>query len=96
MSTQIHQPTSTATPSQDASSSEYGFVVSAIISLFSSSGPSGDWLKLFVIGGILELLRRVLMYIWRSLVNQFWITIVLEEWDDTYSEPGLPLRHLRA
>ena len=30
------------------------------------------------------------------MVNQFWITIVLEEWDDTYSEPGLPLRHLRA
>ena len=93
MSTQTHQPPSTATASQDASTSSYDFLTSTFISLFSSSGPSGDWFKLFVIGGVLELTRRLLMYVWRNLVNQFWITIVLEEWDDTYSESDLSLWH---
>ena len=89
MSTQAYQPPSAAAPSQDANLSGYGSLVSTIIYLFSSSGPCGDWLKLVVIGGILEVLRRFLMYVWRGLVNQFWITLALEEYDDTYSESDL-------
>jgi len=85
MSAQTDQPPSSAVPGQGASTSESGLLPS-LISLFSSSGPCGDWLKLFVIGGILELIRRVFLFVWRGLVNQFWITIALEEYDDSYGE----------
>jgi len=94
MSAHIDKPPSTATAGQNAGSSEYGFVISTFISLFSSSGPCGDWLKLFVIGGILELIRRFFMFAWRGLVNQFWITIALEEYSDSYCEPGRLSHHL--
>ena len=36
------------------------------------------------------------MYVWRNLVNQFWITIVLEEYDDTYGESDISLCHFAA
>lgn len=85
MSSQTQQPSCTPTASQDPSPSARNFVVSTIVSLVSSSGPFGDWLKLFVIGGVLELTRRVLMFVWRNLVNQFWITIALEGYTDSHS-----------
>lgn len=96
MSTQVDKPPGTAPAGQDPSSSERGFLVSALISVFSSSGPSGDWLTLFVIGGFLELTRRLLMFVWRGMVNQFWITLVLQEYDDSYCESGLSSCHLAA
>ena len=85
MSTQVDEPPSSAVPGQDASTSESG-LLSAFISLFSSSGPCGDWLKIFVIGGALELFRRLFVVVWKGFVNQFWITIALEEYDDSYGE----------
>ena len=85
MSTQTDQPPSSAVPGQGASTSEPG-LLSTFISLFSSSGPCGDWLKIFVIGGALELIRRLFLFVWKGLVNQFWITIALEEYDDSYGE----------
>ena len=93
MSSQTKQPPCTGTPSEDASSLAHNFVISTIISLFSSSGPAGDWLKLFVLGGILEVLRRALMFAWKKLVNQFWITLVLEEYNDSYCKSRLSSRH---
>jgi len=92
MSTQTNQPPGTAVPGQDASTSGSG-LVSTFISLFSSSGPCGDWLKIFVIGGVLELIRRFFVFIWRGLVNQFWITVALEEYDDSYGESELSSCH---
>ena len=74
------------TASQDANPSVHNFVLSTVFSLFSSSGPAGDWLKFFIAGGILELLRRVLMFVWENLVTQFLITLELEECNDGYCE----------
>jgi hypothetical protein len=71
---------------QDASTSGYGFAVSTSSPCSLPPAHAGDWLKLFVVGGVLELIRRFFMFVWRGLVNQFWITIVLEEYDDSYSE----------
>ena len=87
-----HLP-NTAAASQDVSSWQNNIVFSTLSSLFSSSGPSGDWLKLFVIGGFLELMRRSIIFVWRGLVNQFWITIALEEYDDSHCESDISLHH---
>ena len=89
MSSQTDHLSNTTTAGQVTGSSEHGLVASILISIFSPSGPSGDWLKLFVIGGLLELMRRFILSIWKGLVNQFWITIVLEEYDDSYSKSDL-------
>lgn len=86
MTAQTEQPSCTSTTGQDANPSEHNFVVSTISSLFSPTGPAGDWLKLVVIGGILELMRRAVLFVWRNLVNQFWITVVFEEYNDSYCE----------
>lgn len=94
MTTQAEQPSCTATGGQDVNPPAQHFVVSTITSLFSSSGPAGDWLKLFFIGGILELMRRFFMFVWRNVVNQFWITIVFEEYNDSFCERS-PLYHPR-
>lgn len=84
--TQTEQPSCITTPGQDPTPHVHNFVVSTIIPLFSSSGPAGDWLKLVVIGGILELLRRCILFGWRNVVNQFWITVAFEEYSDSYCE----------
>jgi len=86
MSDQVDHLPGTTAAGQDVSSSKHGFVVSTLMSLFSPSGPSGDWLKLLMIGGFLEFMRRFFVFVWRGLVNQFWITIALEEYDDSYCE----------
>lgn len=93
--TQNDQPPCPTTAGEDATPAKLNLVVSAITSLFSPSGPAGDWLKLFVIGGVLELMRRVVLFIWRNLVNQFWITVALEEYNDSYCECHLR-RHLAS
>ena len=96
MSDQVDHLPNITTPSQDAGSSKHGFVVSTLMSLISPSGPSGDWLRLLIIGGFLELMRRFFVFVWRGLVNQFWITIALEEYDDSYCESDHSLCHLTA
>ena len=88
MSNQTNQPPTTATVGQDEKL--HGSLASTLTYSFTSPGPFGDWLRFFVIGGILELSRRFLMYVWSGLVNQFWITIALDEYSDSYCESGLP------
>jgi chaperone BCS1 len=46
-----------------------------------------DWLKLFLIGGVLETCRRIVFQAWDSIVDSFWITVDFEEGDDSYGEP---------
>ena len=45
-----------------------------------------DWLKLFLIGAIFELCRRVSFQAWDSIVDSFWITLDFEESDRSYGE----------
>ena len=94
MSNQTDNLSDTTTAGQDASSPKHGFVVSTLMSLVNTSGPAGDWLNLLIIGGFLELMRRFFLFVWRGLVNQFWITIVMEEYDESYCESDLSLCHL--
>ena len=51
--------------------------------LFSFTGVQ-DWLKLFLIGGIFETCRRTAFQAWDYVVDSLWITVDLEEGDDSY------------
>ena len=56
-----------------------------------------DWLKLLLVGGILEVCRRLLWRSWESIMNYFWITVTLDEGDDCGCKPGdLLLQRLTA
>ena len=90
MSNQTDRPSSTATAGRDTNSSKHG-IVASVLTFFSSSGLSGDWIMYFVITGFLELIRRFFIFAWKSLANQLWITMVLEEYDDSYGKSDLSL-----
>lgn len=70
--------------------------LSSLFTLLFSFGGVSDWLKLFVIGGVLETCRRAVFGTWRSLINQFYITAEFDEDDDSYGAPHiLRLRDIR-
>ena len=64
----------------------YLFVWNGVIEHQKTVGRIFGGIGIFVIGGALELIRRLFVFAWRGLVNQFWITIALEEYDDNYGE----------
>lgn len=43
-----------------------------------------DWLKLFLLGGVFETCRRTAFQAWDYVVDSLWITVDLEEGDDSY------------
>ena len=49
-----------------------------------------DWIKLFLIGGIFETCRRVVLQAWHNIVDSFWITVDFEDGDDSYGESLVP------
>ena len=52
---------------------------------------------LLLVGGILEVCRRLLWRSWESVMNFFWITVTLDEGDDCGCKPGgLLLQRLTA
>jgi hypothetical protein len=57
-----------------------------------------DWLKLFLIGGVLETCRRTALQAWQNLLDSIWITVDFEDGDDSYggslhSSPGATRDH---
>jgi chaperone BCS1 len=44
-----------------------------------------DWLKLILIGGTLEALRRLAMYAYESFVSCLWVTAYFDQDDSSYS-----------
>jgi len=96
MSTQIDQPSSTTAAGQDPSSSQYESLVPDLISLITSYGPVGDRFSYFVIGGVLDFIRRFLGSAWRGLMNHFWITITLNDYNDSYCKSDFLPCHLAA
>ncbi|KAF9649610.1 P-loop containing nucleoside triphosphate hydrolase protein [Thelephora ganbajun] len=43
-----------------------------------------NWVKLFLIGGVFETCRRVVFRAWDTIVDSVWITVDLEDGDDSY------------
>ncbi|KAF7798694.1 hypothetical protein EIP86_009918 [Pleurotus ostreatoroseus] len=56
-----------------------------ILSLFLSFSALRDWLKLIVIGGVVETSRRLCLKLWSTFIEAFWITASFEEHDDSYN-----------
>ena len=84
----------TSLPSAEASNSFSPFL---LVSRLLTVSAVRDWLKLLLVGGILEVCRRLLWRSWESIMNYFWITVTLDEGDDCGCEPGdLLLQRLTA
>ena len=67
-----------------------------ILSLFLSFSALRDWLKLIVIGGVVETSRRLCLKLWSTFIEAFWITASFEEHDDSYSKSKPLMLFLRS
>ncbi|KZT67586.1 P-loop containing nucleoside triphosphate hydrolase protein [Daedalea quercina L-15889] len=58
-------------------------IYSLITSYLSLSAVS-DWIKLFVVGGVLETCRRFLFGWWDAFLETFWLIATIEQGEDAY------------
>ena len=59
---------------------------SSLLTFFFSFSALRDWLKLFVIGGLIESARRFLFVGYNKAYNSFFITATFFEEDDSYGQ----------
>lgn len=60
--------------------------LSTLLSFLLSFSAMQDWLKLIIIGGVIETCRRTCLRFWASFVESFWITACFDDRDMSYSE----------
>jgi mitochondrial chaperone BCS1 len=58
----------------------------SIITMLLSVSALRDWLKLIVIGGVLESCRRMAYQLYNNFINSFFITATFREDDDSYGK----------
>lgn len=56
----------------------------AVFAMFSPSSMP-EWLNLIIVGGIIEISRRLFYNLWDLLVNSFWVSISFDDEDTAYS-----------
>lgn len=61
------------------------FNLNTVLSLVLSFSALRDWIKLFVIGSGIETCRRVVLKLWATFIESFWITACFDGNDDSYS-----------
>lgn len=76
----------TVASSPGASASFSPMQLPGLISKLLSLSAVRDWLKLFIFGGLLEVFRRLLWRSWDSITNFFWMTVTIDENDDSGGE----------
>jgi mitochondrial chaperone BCS1 len=80
-----HALNATATPQPQFQPSHLTFAsFPSLISLLLAFPGLRDWLKLIIIGSVLETCRRFYSSIWSSVVNSFFITAQFKEEDSSY------------
>lgn len=62
----------------------------SMITMLASFSALRDWLKILLVGGVIETCRRLFFGSWESLIDSFWITVTFDEDDVSYSESFLP------
>lgn len=55
-----------------------------------------DWIKLFLIGGVFETCRRLVLQAWYELTDSLWVSVDFEEGDDSHGESPVHERTARA
>lgn len=56
--------------------------VASIFTLLASFGALRDWLKLFLLGSVLETIRRFVGTIWYRIIDSFFLSVSFESDDD--------------
>ncbi|KAH9946492.1 P-loop containing nucleoside triphosphate hydrolase protein [Amylocystis lapponica] len=79
--TPVHNDT---VPSTSAGPSTVPSDLFSMLSMLLSLSALRDWLKLLLVGGVIETCRRFFFGSWESLVSSFWITVTFDEEDDSY------------
>ena len=59
--------------------------IASLLSLILSFNGLGDWLKLFILGGLIESARRLATTAYKSLLESFLITVHFDGDDIPYS-----------
>lgn len=88
--------TNTTIASPGASTSFSPMQLPGLISKLLSLSAVRDWLKLFIFGGLLEVFRRLLWRSWDGITNLFWMTVTIDENDDSGGERSHSARPNRA
>ena len=63
--------------------------LASLFALLSSFGALHDWAKLFLLGTVLETIRRFASQIWSSFLESFFLTATFESDDDACEWLGL-------
>lgn len=62
----------------------------SLVTFLLSFSALGDWVKLIVLGGVLETCRRLAFHFYYKVYNSFFITATFEEDDSSY---GTKIQH---
>ena len=65
--------------------------LASLFALLASFGAVHDWAKLFLLGTVLETIRRFASQIWSSFLESFFLTATFESDDDACELLGLNL-----
>ena len=61
-------------------------LTTALLSMLLSYSALRDWLKLLIIGTVMETSRRLFLHLWQSIQESFWITACFDDDDESYSK----------
>lgn len=84
--TSNHTILPTAASPQAAPVDALPFALSSLITMFLSFSALRDWLKLIVIGGLIESCRRMCFSLWSHVVESFWLSASFDEDDESYGK----------
>lgn len=73
--------TTSATPTANPMPSDLGSLITFVLSL----GALRDWMKIFIIGGLVESARRFVTYLYYALLESFLLTVEIDGDDQAYS-----------
>src|SRR5258706_1445149 len=68
--------------------------LASLFAFLSSFGALHDWIKLFLLGTVLETIRRFASQIWSSLIDSFFLTATFESDDAACEYIGLSLGYI--
>ena len=78
--------TTSADTTTGATAATAAMGISSLITMLLSFSALRDWLKLFVIGGMIESCRRILLLGWKTVLESLWISATFDCDDDSYSK----------